>query len=332
MTAIDRDTLYRVLRMAQDHSLVIRTLSLIVSPALLSVWIGLVRPADVGQVLFWGFIGLIAALQLVTFFLVERNTTAALPDLATAYQDVLAENHDLRSALGQLEKDRWKADYCNLIGHSWATIQTHLGIRQEPGPGNITNICENILAPLITSADKIFGWNYDDLWTVTVYQWSDAKQLLVPVWWSRSRGHPASGTPRCWQNGEGHCGSAFMSQRILFTTELLEAGTFNRVLPSQTNIRDYDRMAYRSFATAPLTACLTDADGSSAIHALGVVTLTSNRPGRFAESNLLIIQQLGQVLTLALWQDRLANPESPPTLWDDIEEKADVRASSLTAG
>lgn len=329
MTAIDRDTLYRVLRMAQDHSLVIRTLSLIVSPALLSIWIGLVRPADVGQALFWGFIGLIAALQLVTFFLVERNTTAALPDLATAYQDLLAQRHRLQEAIGKLEKERQKADYCNLIGYSWAAIQTHLGIQQRTGQFDIEDTCESIVSPLITSAGNIFGWQYNDLWTVTVYQWSEAEQILVPVWWLRSRGHPASGIPRRWQNGEGHCGSAFMSQRILFTTELLETGKFNRVLPSQANIRDYDLAAYRSFATAPLTVRHTGTGGQSRTCTLGVVTLTSNQPGRFTESNMLIIQQLSEVLTLALWLNALEIPTRHSTIKAETREGTDDQASDL---
>lgn len=330
VSTLDRNALRRVLQMARDHSLVIRTLSLIVSPALLSIWIGLVRSADVGHALFWGFIGLIATLQFVTFFLVERNTTAALPDLATAYQDMLAQRHRLQETIGKLEQDWQRADYCNVIGYSWAAIQTHLGIQRATEPSNVEEICESIISPLITSADKIFGWEYGDLWTVTVYRWSEAEQLLIPVWWIRSRGHPASGVPRRWQNGEGHCGSAFMSQRILFTTELLETNTFNRVLPSQANIRDYDRATYRSFATAPLTVRDTEDDGHSRTCALGVVTLTSNQPGRFGESNMLIVRHLSEVLGLALWRNTLAIRPPHSTIRSNLREGTDDQASSLS--
>ena len=89
-----------------------------------------------------------------------------------------------------------------------------------------------------------------------------------------------------------------MSQTTLFTNDLGDLSTFNRVRPTPDNVRDYDSATYRSFATVPLT--IGD-------HKLGVVAITSDRVGRFGPSNVTIVEELGDVLAQALWLNAIVS-------------------------
>lgn len=91
-----------------------------------------------------------------------------------------------------------------------------------------------------------------------------------------------------------------MAQKVLFTSDVAEPSTLNRVYPTPGNVREHDLQTYRSFVTVPL---IVD-DANDVRHRLGVVALTSNFAGRFDETNVAVVEQLGEVLAQAMWLSR----------------------------
>jgi len=281
-------------------------LTLLLIPLVLGLWVEKADPAVIGGLTFWSVILVIFVIQTFVYVKLDRKASEDTPQLVFEYGELANLNERLQGYAAELSTSLEHTVAAEQLGRAWSAKQAHLGIFFKMKVGTVEEACASVIEPLLGQAGKIFGWGYDDLWTVAVYRWDDVKNNLLPVWWKRASEHPSAGDPRSWQNGEGHCGTAFMSQQTLFTDDLNDPSTFNRVRPTPSNVRDYDHDVYRSFATVPLT--ITHPDGEVR---LGVVTLTSNVLGRFGETNVSVAEHLGDILAQVLYLDRLANVESP---------------------
>lgn len=283
------------------HNRLISFLTLLLLPLALYIWVSRADPKVIGWEPFWTVVIVIVMIQGFTFLFLDRKASEDTPQLVFAYSELERDLAEAVELADELSESLMSTVTAQMIGRVWSAKQAVLGTLFKAGKIAVKPACEAIISPLIGQADKLFGWGYDDVWSVSVYQWYPADRLLMPVWWSRSPSHPSgSASPRNWQDGEGHCGTAFMSQQTLFTTDMAEENNLNRVRPSPGNVRAYDRDTYRSFATVPLTINLPSGDCR-----LGVAAITSDKVGRFGDSNVTIIEQLGDVLAQVLWLDIL---------------------------
>jgi hypothetical protein len=297
MSAVNEDEILAASRAAVRLSgKTLSFLFLILFPTVLSIWVGILAEDHAAKVWFWLVIVLISGLQMFAFVKIDIKASEHVPSLFYRQMQLeeacttgLVENEaladELESALSALT-----------VGQIWSSIQANMAARISNGD-TPTDIIEECVKPLLAQADKIFGFQFDELWSVVAYEWDAEKLLLVPKWWKRAPGHPAGDRhPREWRSGEGHCGTAFMSEKMLFTNDMAEPATLNRVQPTPENIRRYDASAYRSFATVPLRIFV----GESASY-LGVVAITSDKPGRFGDVNVDIVGQLADVMAQAIW-------------------------------
>lgn len=282
-------------------------LTLLLLPTVLGLWVEKAEPKEVGFFIFWAVIVTIFAIQTFAFVKLDRKASEDTPRLVFEHGEVVNLNERLIVQASELTTSLESTVAAQLLGRVWAAKQAHLGIFFTLGLGPLDEACESIVSPLLGQAGKIFGWGYDDLWTVSVYRWNETTGRLEPVWWKRAENHPSTGTPRTWKDGEGHCGTAFMSQETLFTDDLNDRSTFNRVRPTPGNVRGYDHDVYRSFVTVPLTISHPSGDIR-----LGVVTLTSDVMGRFGDTNVGVAAQLGDVLAHAMYLDTVARPAAAP--------------------
>lgn len=282
--------------------------TLILLPLVLGVWVDKADASSVGLFTFWVVIAIIFAIQSFVFLKLDRKAAEDVPQLVFAYGDLSNQHERLTVESAELGRSLESTIASQTVGRTWSAQQAHLELFMQSDEGSLEAACEAILQPLLGQAGKIFGWTYDDKWTVSVYRWNAASDRLEPIYWKRAPEHPSNGNPRAWQNGEGHCGTSFMSQQMLFTDDLNDQSTFNRVRPTPGNVRDYDGDVYRSFATVPLTIYGYNSPDDDI--RLGVVTLTSDVMGRFGETNVGTVEHLGDVLAHALHIDHIAQAKN----------------------
>jgi hypothetical protein len=318
------DALMRAKESAHLSARFVSFLTLILLPLVLGVWVDKADPAAVGNFTFWAVIAVIFVIQTFVYLKLDRKAAEDTPQLVFAYNEVVHSNERLTIEAIEVSTSLENTIAAQTLGRTWSAQQTHFDLFFKAGFGTVKDACEAIIEPLLGQAGKVFAWGYDDRWTVSVYRWNAASSLLEPVWWKRASEHPSSGTPRTWRDGEGHCGTAFMSQQTLFTDDLNDQSTFNRVRPTPGNMRDYDHEVYRSFVTVPLTIALPD--GPEEGLRLGVVTLTSDVMGRFGETNVGVAEQLGDVLAQALYIDHVAQGGSSAYGPGDDGERSDDEA------
>lgn len=272
-------------------------LTLLLFPFLLSLWVELAEPSNVGPIVFWLVVITIAGFQIFAFLKISKSASETAPNLLMKYLELEQERDVFAQQEWRREREVTALTQSVALSKSWSAIQAHLEPYFKDPSASLKDVCRRIINPLMSASDEIFGFEAKDRWSIVVYRWNEDARLLEAVYWDRERDHPSSAEPRSWKDGEGHSGTAFMAQQTLFTTDMAETNSLNRVLPSPANQRRYDTSAYRSFATAPLT--ITDHNDKP--KRLGVVALTSNQLGRFDEANIGMIEQLADVLGQALW-------------------------------
>lgn len=275
-------------------------LAIIVVPLVLSVWLTVVKPEWSGA-LFWGGIAVLAALQIALFALTTQYSET-LPEL---HMD-LREQEDLErtlveqiSSLNQLVN--W-LEAARALGAFWTTAQGLLTLLPMQSDDDLREALRLILNPMIAAANHLFGFDFDDIWSVAVYRFNSDENVLEALWYKRSESHPSDGPPRSWRPGDGHVGSAFMQERILFTVDATSEEASPLLKPSAANERPYDGDAYRSFVSAPVVLGV-----GTQTKKYGVVVLTSNVAGRFDEENQAIVAQAADVLAHAFKLKDLAD-------------------------
>lgn len=272
-------------------------LTILLFPLVLTLWVDKADPDKVGSFLFWAVIVTIGVIQVLAFALDKP-----VEDIAPTIFLTVREQRQIIEALNArdeaLSAEVQAMTSAFVLGKSWSAIQSHLPVFFGRKDADLREACERIAEPLRSSLADIFGMGFNDKWSVVVYRWDGEAGLLRPVYWDRARDHPSEQSePRSWRDGEGHSGTAFMAEKVLFTSDVAQPSTLNRVYPRPENVRSYDLDIYRSFVTVPLI--VTDADDLR--HRLGVVALTSDHVGRFDETNVAVVEELGEVLGEALW-------------------------------
>lgn len=277
-------------RAVRAQSRVVNFLAIIGIPTVLGVWLGVTTPESVGAGIFWSALGTLILLQ------------GALYTLTTLYAETVPELHIERSELqdtqdlmieeieGADEYIQW-LEAANKLGNYWSTFQALIAKINPANDERFKDACRIAVQPMIDSGGVLFEFDYGEVWSVSVYEFNESSELLEPVWWDRPHDHPSQGVPRSWRSGDGHVGSAFMQDRILFTTDLSSDEAAMLLKPSTTNERDYDCDVYRSFVSAPILL-----DGNPEPQRFGVLVITSNEIGRFDDENKAIVGQAAQVL------------------------------------
>lgn len=265
-------------------------LAILGAPAVFGTWLSVANSENVGNWPFWIVVGLLAALQVVLYF-VTTLYAETLPELhlekseLAEIQELMAENLAASDDhIGWLEAANTLASY-------WSTFQgliAHLDLRDDAGFGDA---CRIAVGPMIDAAGTLFQFDYGEVWSVVVYRFNASEELLEPVWWQRPADHPSQGVPRTWRPGDGHVGSAFIQDRVLFTTDLTSDVASMLLKPSSANERAYDADVYRSFVSAPIQL-----DVKPEAFRFGALAITSNVVGRFDEDNRTIVAQAAQVL------------------------------------
>ena len=147
----------------------------------------------------------------------------------------------------------------------------------------------DLASPLDLEGEFIFDLAPSEAWSFAVYLYSKDRDLLVPAWRRKAKGHKSArgGIGREWARGEGHVGKAFVDQRMIITGDAQhpDAEPFSAV--PLVKERPYDRATYRSFASVPIGPLLTG-DGRP----YGVLVATSDRVGRFSRENAGILIQI----------------------------------------
>lgn len=288
----------------QSQNRLVNFLAILAGPTALAVWLGVFDATKVGTGWFWTVTCLIVAFQAALYYVTTRysETVPALhlsnSVLAEAYEDALNE-------LDILVEERTWLQTANRLGSYWSTFQ---GLIEEKAPTNDEDFAESCglaIKPMIDAAGILFGFEFDDIWSVTVYAYDRDTERLTPVWYKRTEDHPSTGAPRAWRQGDGHVGSAFMQNRILYTIDMADGDASMLLQPSAENGREYDENVYRSFVSAPITLDLNSGPAQ-----FGVLVVTSNVIGRFDDENRGIVGHAAQVLAhLFDWRSRL-QPES----------------------
>ena len=277
----------------------VNALTFLLFPAALSIWTSQATPEKVGAFWFYAVIAIISAVQIAAFSFLNHAPSDDVPEMLFDYHEQQHRLADAEAIVGDLQHSLENTVAALVLGRFWAARQANLARLFSSGEVQLVSACASIIEPLIAQGQKLFAFSFEDVWSIAVYRWNPVSLRLEPVWWKRAPAHPSGDdTPRSWRDGEGHCGTSFMSQTTLFTNDLGEESTFNRVRPTPDNVRDYDAATYRSFATVPLTIG-TDK--------LGVVAITSDRIGRFGPSNVTVVEELGDVLAQVLWIDAIAS-------------------------
>lgn len=279
-------------------------LAILAVPTGLAVWLGVASAESVGWVWFWGVLAVLIVLQIVLYF-VSTKYSETVPALHLNVEQLEGEYTEAQRNLNESSMQVEWLKTANRLGTFWSTFQ---GMIQETSPASdeaFSDSCRIAMTPMIEAAGILFNFGYDDTWSICIYALDTETDLLVPVWHKRSEEHPSEGRPRSWQRGDGHVGSAFMQNRILFTVDMADTDASMLLQPSAENSRDYDSDVYRSFVSAPITLDLATGPAQ-----YGVLVITSNVTGRFGTHNKSIVGRAAQVLAhLFDWRSRL-QPES----------------------
>lgn len=290
----------RFRRAIRSQNRFVNFLAILGVPTVVGVWLSVVSPEDVGRLAFWSVTALLILLQVALYF------------VATGYAETVPELHLERSELQEIQGhlteiiedgDRhigW-LESANKIGGFWTTFQGLISVLRPENDEKFGEACRIAITPMIEAAGTLFDFDYGEVWSVAVYRLDAKGELLEPVWWRRTEDHPSQSVPRSWRPGDGHVGSAFMQDRILYTTDMTSDEASMLLKPSVSNGRGYDNDVYRSFVSAPI---LLDLEPDPARY--GVLVLTSSEAGRFDEENKAIVGQAAQVLAHLFDWRRLA--------------------------
>lgn len=140
-------------------------------------------------------------------------------------------------------------------------------------------------------------FNAAEYWALTVFslgESGDEMEKIAALWNDATTSAQQS---RGWRRGEGFTGVAWRNERAVVVPDMTAPGMAEEYPVPGTKHRDHDRQRYRSAASYPVVV-----DGA----VWGVVTATSDRPGRFdlsgtegAESARVIQDVAGHMALLA---------------------------------
>lgn len=136
-----------------------------------------------------------------------------------------------------------------------------------------------------------------EYWALTIFsldEGGDEMEKMAALW---NDATTSAGVSRKWRKGEGFTGVAWRNEGAIIVPDMTVPGIAEQYPVPEAQHRDYDQQRYRSAASYPVVV-----DGA----VWGVVTATSDRPGRFdvagtegAESARVIEDVAGHVALLA---------------------------------
>ena len=160
-------------------------------------------------------------------------------------------------------------------------------IRQK---GELVDFIEIAFSLVLKISDRLFNFKSNELWNFAVYIYNEEAQRLESVWRKKHPNHPSKGEARTWKQGQGHVGKAFSDGTAKITGDALDPNVSSLMSPPSTLVRNYDRQAYRSFASIPIVL-----ENDLEI-VYGVLVATSDEVNRFNKFNCLILQHLADTL------------------------------------
>lgn len=291
-------------RAVRAQSRFVHFLAILGVPTVIGIWLSVATFENVGVAVFWVILGALIALQIGLYF------------VTTLYAETVPELHLERDQLAEIQEFmaediadsddyiQWLEAANNLASY-WSTFQALINFINPVDDERFAEACRIAISPMIDTAGVLFDFDFGEVWSVAVYGLSDDGDLLEPVWWQRPTDHPSQGTPRSWRPGDGHVGSAFMQDRILFTTDMASDDAAMLLKPSVSNERPYDADVYRSFVSAPILL-----DVKPEPIRFGVLVLTSNEIGRFDDDNKTIVAHAAQVLAHLFYWRKLADEQT----------------------
>lgn len=263
-----------------------------------------------GEPFFFVLLAVFVVLQLVLFFVSLRAKQSV--------QDLYFHAKDLKTKADGLESDKEtllkRAELYSFIEKYGASNSSALlSYRGQTFDSNeLQRIVGNVLDPLWTNGEGIFGFGPSERWNFVVYIYEPSRDALVSIWRQKSQTHPSEGLGREWRRGQGHVGFAFANSRPIITEDSSNPDVRNLVTATGGHARDYDESVYVSFASIPIGP-VGDQD-----EPLGVVVATSDRPGRFSSENSRIIEHASLALANAL---TFVAPKTVETLGSIIKER-----------
>ncbi len=155
-------------------------------------------------------------------------------------------------------------------------------IREKGLSGDfLEEMLSDILTPLYMEADFIFGFGISEKWSIGVYIFDHADNVLRPVWRRKSQTHPSTGLGRNWLPGEGHVGKAFLDRRPILTGNANDETVAQLCKARASKQASYDDTAYISFASVPIF--IPDDDDNK--NPFGVLVVTSGVEDRLSEES-----------------------------------------------
>jgi hypothetical protein len=259
---------------------------------------------NVGIGLFLILIGLLVVAQLVLF----SKTIAAKQSVQDLYfhaKDLKAEKDLVEKRLSEVELTAEFYSFVERYAESnGSSALEYLGRGLEK-PEDLRSLIDNILEPLVTNGEEVFGFGPNEKWNFVVYAYQTSKDKLVPVWRRKGEAHPSQGFGREWGRGQGHVGFAYANARAIITEDARTADVKNLVSASEGLARSYDDEVYVSFASVPVGPVANQAEP------LGVLVATSDRSGRFSPINSRIIAHAALALANAI---TIAAPDTTKAL------------------
>jgi hypothetical protein len=206
----------RFIGFVKSQNRFLKILSVILLPALIAVWTGLIEPSQIGEIVYWLLLILFFCCQIILYFISSSSDTAV---------DFYIENSELKTALEQreselktLRKQAVDLHYNLQIAKVFSTIQAQtINIKTTE---DLTQFVQLTCSVLIAAFGNIFKFQFDERWNIAVYQFDEKNNILSCFWRRTSDNHPSKDKlGRTWEPGDGHVGRAFMQQRILQTTD-----------------------------------------------------------------------------------------------------------------
>ena len=287
-------------RAVRKQNRFVNFLAILGVPTVVGVWLSVSSADQVGNIAFWGVTGLLVLLQIILYF-VTTTYAETVPELHLERAELQEIQEHLTSAVEDSDRYIEWLEKAAKIGTFWTTFQGLISAVSPESDEEFGEACRLALSPMIDAAGVLFDFSFGEVWSIAVYRLNDKGDLLEPVWWKRAEDHPSEGAPRTWRPGDGHVGSAFMQDRILYTTDMTSDDASMLLKPSVSNNQPYDNDVYRSFVSAPI---LLDLQPEPMRY--GVLVITSSEIGRFDDENKSIVSQAAQVIAHLFDWRRLA--------------------------
>lgn len=209
---------------------------------------------------------------------------------ALVFQKFAHETLHSANLQGEIEKQR--VELTQLSAHinflSVAARAVEAALLSTATRDGLEETARQLLENVADQRAQLFGTGDDEQWNFAIYIRNDGDELYC-LHHRRNYGQPGD-VPRTWPVGVGHVGLACQREGELLTDDAASQEVFQG---KGDLLRDYDRVRYRGIASI----CIPDVNEARAI---GVLVATSNKVGRYSQSNVQPLRDLAQSLGVIL--------------------------------